>query len=231
MSEAIDPILSDASSDPDLRSLLSHAREDLPDAGHVEAMWGKLGPLLPPTPGGAGGGGATVAATAKTASGVKIAMGVVLAAAIGGGIVATRPRDVPPQPSPSVLLAAPSAPAPPPEPALVETSAPMPSASAVIAPPRVMPPASVAPTDDRTEIAILRDAQSALGADPARALRLVSEAEQSFPRGQLGQEREMIRIQALFAQGKRADAEARVEAFRTRWPNSAHLPRLDDLLR
>ncbi|MCA9623611.1 MAG: hypothetical protein KC731_31535, partial [Myxococcales bacterium] len=89
------------------------------------------------------------------------------------------------------------------------------------------PAPSAAP---RPESAILAEAQRSLASDPARALALCDEHARSHPRGSLGQEREMIAIDALQRLGRTAEARARAAAFRARHPTSGHNRRLDVLL-
>jgi hypothetical protein len=46
----------------------------------------------------------------------------------------------------------------------------------------------------------------------------------------LVQEREMIAIEALLKTGNRAEANARASSFRSQFPASSHIRRLDTLL-
>lgn len=134
------------------------------------------------------------------------------------------------------------------EPARITAPAPIVSASAAaivaptaatpaVAPSAAPPPSAAAPpgaaparVDEETEMSLLREAGTAISSDPARALALVDEAERRFPRGALGQEREVIRIQALTAAGRRDEALQRARAFLARTPSSAHRPRLEQIL-
>jgi hypothetical protein len=80
------------------------------------------------------------------------------------------------------------------------------------------------------EAALLGRAHHALGADPSRALALTEEHRRDYPAGLLGQESDLIAIEALAALGRTGDARDRAARFRARYPSSAHLRRIDRLL-
>jgi hypothetical protein len=82
----------------------------------------------------------------------------------------------------------------------------------------------VPPTD--AELAMLLEARRLAAADPERALGLLSEHRRQYPHSELVQERELIAIDALIGLGRDADARARADQFRRRFPGSAHLGRL-----
>jgi hypothetical protein len=218
-----------------LRELLGAARRDLPPADRMEAIFAKLPPVGPVGGGSPGTGAATATAAGKGAVSAtsKWAVAVLVGAgAVGTGYVWTRP----PEPAarapvaavvasatelaPQVASASPTAAASP-----SPLASAHPTASAEIIPRDRTAPAVASAV--RPEIDILKEAQAALGQSPARALTLAAEHERSHPRGALGQERDMLRIQALKAQGKESEARSRAEAFRARYPKSAYLQRLD----
>ena len=121
-------------------------------------------------------------------------------------------------------------------PAPVQLSAPS-APPAVVATPDVAnarSSASVAPAEPiaavETEVELLKRAQRALGPDPGLALALTGTHVARFPRAELDQEREMIAIDALRRLGRDEEARRRGEAFRARYPRSAHLHRLNGLL-
>jgi hypothetical protein len=70
-------------------------------------------------------------------------------------------------------------------------------------------------------------AQRALDANPALALSLAERHRALFPEGALAQEREVIAVEALRALRRPDEAEARARRFRARYPDSAHLPRVE----
>ena len=84
--------------------------------------------------------------------------------------------------------------------------------------------------DSETDIQLLHRAQDALGGAPSRALDLVSRHAARFPGSALGQEREVLAIDALVRLGRVSEARARAAAFAARFPTSAHLHRLEALV-
>ncbi len=179
--------------------------------------------------------GSIAPAAAATSGWAKlIGVGAVGAALLAGTYVAT--RDAPRPSTVASATARPSAAAPatvapiPPPAASAATAAPTASALATAAPHGVAPPPSGSATA-RPEIEILREAQAALAGSPARALALAEEHARSHPRGNLGQEREMVRIQALVALGKKEEARAAARAFKERHPGSAYTQRIDDVVK
>lgn len=90
--------------------------------------------------------------------------------------------------------------------------------------------ASPPPADLATEAHLLSLAQAELGANPAKALALTEEHVRKFPGGSLGQEREVVAIQALKNLGRTGEARARVERFLSSFPGSAHRRRIEALL-
>lgn len=56
--------------------------------------------------------------------------------------------------------------------------------------------------------------------DAAAALVALDTHAREFPGSQLGQEREVLAIQALASAGRRAEAQSRADAFRARYPHS-----------
>jgi hypothetical protein len=86
--------------------------------------------------------------------------------------------------------------------------------------------ASAAASSSDSESELLLRARQALRSDLARALRLVGEHEARFPKGELVPEREVLAIEVLRALGQSAAADARVQQFRARYPESFYLERL-----
>ncbi|MEO7037484.1 MAG: hypothetical protein ABI548_26255 [Polyangiaceae bacterium] len=90
-------------------------------------------------------------------------------------------------------------------------------------------PASSTPL--AAEIALLQRANSALKADPATALALATQHRQTFPNGNLAQEREVIAIKALQAMGETEQARAGLASFERAYPHSAHVLELRQIVR
>ncbi len=183
------------------------------------------------------------------------AVGAVLGLAVvgAGWFASPRAAEPPPpaRPAPSAVVAAPAS-----EPrSLVETTpearprpraerlAPLSGATGGRATPVESEPAGVVepvpapgaasvpgPAVAESERAILERAQDALRGNPAEALVLTDLHLARFPGGVLGQEREVIAIDALLHLGRSADARARAARFVAAFPTSAHRRRLDVLI-
>jgi hypothetical protein len=80
------------------------------------------------------------------------------------------------------------------------------------------------------ELALLRQARAALGSNPSRALALCADHARMFSGGVLGQEREVIAIEALLRAGRAAEARERGRRFGESFPGSAHARRVASLL-
>ena len=91
-------------------------------------------------------------------------------------------------------------------------------------------PSEAGPEPSQDELALVARAQEALARTPGAALSLVAEHERTFPRGALGQECEVIAIDALLKLGRMTEAEARAGRFHQRFPTSALGRRVDVLL-
>jgi hypothetical protein len=103
---------------------------------------------------------------------------------------------------------------------------PLPTASASASPETEDP---VEETTDAlvAELMLVREARHALRAErPARALELLDAHAQAFPEGQMREDREVLRIEALCAAGKAPQARAEVRQFLRAFPGSAHAQRV-----
>ena len=95
--------------------------------------------------------------------------------------------------------------------------------------PRPEPPAAAAP-DLGDELSLLKRARAYVRSNPRRALELSAEHADRFAHGLLGEEREVIAIEALLEQGSKAAALERARAFFATYPGSAHGRRVRTLL-
>jgi len=95
-----------------------------------------------------------------------------------------------------------------------------------LASPRPTPVVDEAPKQqasaELSEAQILSEARRVLASDPRRALAGVQRHQQLFPSGALVQEREILAIEALRRLGREAEANARAQNFRSRFPSSIH---------
>ncbi len=131
--------------------------------------------------------------------------------------------------------AAPARGEPAPEPA---PSTSVPSASSVEQDDPAPPVASSAAPARRTrtraeqrklELTLLEPARAALDrADFPAAFRAIHDHQQAFPRGQLSEEREALRVLALLGEKRVSDARAAANAFSARFPRSVLTPRLQE---
>lgn len=195
---------------------------------------------------GAAGAGAGVAVgAAKVGLAMKIGAAVALVGAVSVGTVAVTSS---PRPAPTGLVATTSPPPPEATPSAPRARgtdlAPPPSAEPIVSAPSASAPAprvsapsprasASAPVIDEgpeAEVKLLERAQDALRGRPAEALALSQEHARRFPRGMLGQEREVIAIEALAKLGRTDEARARADRFRARFPGSSHARRIDAIL-
>lgn len=113
-----------------------------------------------------------------------------------------------------------------------EVTAPEPEPAPVTVAPVATPEPPV--EDDaaelRAENALVQRAEAALAHDPATALRIADEHDARFPHGTLGEECEVIAIDALLRMHRRADAETRAHAFTASHAGSVHSRRIERLL-
>jgi hypothetical protein len=114
----------------------------------------------------------------------------------------------------------------------VERATDVPPAPAPVPQARTAPPGSAAPDSARslslkqyaTELSLLEPARSSISrGDYAAALSALSQHRREFPNGQLSQEREALRVRALWGLGQKPAALAAASAFRKRYPRSALL--------
>jgi hypothetical protein len=74
------------------------------------------------------------------------------------------------------------------------------------------------------ELRLLEPARRSIAhGDYAGALAAIARHEREYPRGQLAEEREALRVRALWGMGRRVAAESSAAAFRTRFPRSGLL--------
>lgn len=71
-----------------------------------------------------------------------------------------------------------------------------------------------------------QQARRSVVSEPARALELIAEHQQRFPRSVLTEERQALRIEAFLRIGRRSEAERELGIFETLSPRSLYLRRL-----
>jgi hypothetical protein len=98
-------------------------------------------------------------------------------------------------------------------------------------PPLSPSPGAVAPSSPPpNEGSLLLRARQALDVDPGATLALTQEHARRFPAGTLAPEREVLAIEALARLGRTSEARARLDSFRSQYPQSPHLSKLDALV-
>jgi Outer membrane lipoprotein len=137
----------------------------------------------------------------------------------------------------SPLAAAPIVPAEAPEPTAApsgETASPEPAASPVADPVAVVTDTAAKPSLEQrkkdqlsAESALLTQARAELRkGDASGAEQLLNRLQARFPKGVLGQEREVLAIEVLAARGNTAAAKRRAQAFISSFPESPHSAQL-----
>lgn len=189
-----------------------------------------------------------LAKAAKTVLAMKLTMvAAVTTASVGTAVYVVETRSANRDAVPMVVaapVAAPAAPlarsttpiaSPPPAETVPETAVePEPAAEeAAVAPKpivvtKALPIASAKAVDPlREELALVEGARRALAAgDSPRALRHVDDHARRFPSGALAVERDVLRIDALVAAGRRDEATTRARDFLAQHPGSAQARRI-----
>lgn len=204
----------------------------------------------------AGATGAATAATTKAAAATKIGavakatkaillakwtmLAAVTTASIGTAVyvvetrveknetipvaAAVAPPVLKPVATPVASVAPPVAPA---EEKVEAVEEPKPVVTAVKAAPVVSAAKTVTVDPLREELGLVEDARRALAAgDASTALRQVDEHARRFPSGAFAVERDVIRIDALAAAGRRDEAASRARDFLAHHPGSAQARRI-----
>jgi hypothetical protein len=227
---------------PDLAEMLRDAQRRLPDEAAMQRLSRSLDTALggpsSPAPGTTPPPDATsfsIGALAKPAL-----LGVLVVAGAGAFLVTKQHEN---------------SPTPTPQPAVVESNRPRPLVSrdtpsassgertpapAVEKSPDARPvaPKSTLHQTSRsaqvpavTELELIAKAERVLRSKPAEALRILEQHARLFPVGHLGQEREVLTIEALARSGQGERARARAAYFPQTYPNSPHAPRVARTLR
>jgi hypothetical protein len=225
-----------------LEQAVQGLRDDLPDDVRMFRLERRLAPVLDPE---------TAPVRWWQRRHVRVALG---AAIVFGGVVIARhgseSKPVTPPPAPREQTIDPlTSPAPVP----IVPATPVVSIDALPTAPTVQPstqrgvvsktkhgsvdPAPTPSDGDNTpaadsgdELALLEEARSALGTNPARTLALADIHTKRFLKPSFAQERERLAIEALTRLGRRPEAEQRAKLFETTYPHSAHLARVRALV-
>jgi len=247
-----DPTRLAAGPDSLMKSLIEDGRKELASPTQLAAVAAKLGPILgggggpggggpgPPHPGGA-------AATKIATTGLATKVGL---AALGIATLATILR-VMTAPEPAALPGASPAGSSSAEPRAYDPLAALPDPTTAPEDPSTLPPSdfpipsgvpwhgteagvppplvTAAPTLG-ADLRLLTEAQQSLGAEPAKALSLCNEHAKRFPTSKFAQERETLAVVALVSLGRTEEAQKRADAFKTTYPDSPNIRRLERIL-
>jgi hypothetical protein len=228
------------------RELLGSLRGGDPPAGARAEAWQKIGSQVAALGliGGAAGsappnaGGTGIAAAVAKASATKLAIAIAATAVVfGAGAAVVHRRAASAEvavPSVSVGPVMSESPAPEPQSTLTVPTV------VVASPSRGTPSASAgskvsaegaASHGLAAESALLTRARAELvGGDPRAAESTLARMQAEFPRGVLSQEREVVAIEALAADGKSDAAARRARAFIAAHPESPHSTQLGRFL-
>lgn len=196
---------------------------------------------------GAVGTAAATATKVTVLSGLatKLIIGAVGATVVVGGAYQWREQANRPPPPPVDVAAPPAARAPAvqqpiapvePAPAVPSAAEVEPSAPVVPTAPAAAPLAVAAPTkapgaNPEAEVQLLEEAMASLTkGETDSTLRLLERHARDYPDGLLVQEREVLAIEALMKAGRQVQARSRAERFRTRFPGSTHLLKVEALV-
>jgi hypothetical protein len=161
---------------------------------------------------------------------IAAALGIASLAAAGAGIYRLTVRNqelapassqivvVPPKAPPEKPVAPPAPVTPEPPPAQVTTPEPA-------RPPAPAESAHVSSVQQyAVELGVLEPARSSIArGDYAGAMAAIARHQREYPRGQLAEEREALRVRALWGMGQKSSAESAAAAFRKRYPRSVLL--------
>lgn len=220
-------ILDDPEAPAGLRDLLASARDDGLAPTEVARVREGLEQQIGPDGFTQGG----------TGLGTKLLGALAIGGVVVAAIVLANPVEVVTTPPPVE-----EEPATQPAPAVQPEPAPEPPVQPVAAQPEPSPEPQVTPTEPakptpakadpkpQEEFELLLKARRALTKTPADALRLTKQHRRKFPKSALGEEREVIAIQALAKMGRAADARRRGEKFLAKHKGSSHRPAVENAL-
>jgi hypothetical protein len=236
-------LLKSGAVDPDVRDLLKSLREIAPAPRAGVNSWGAMAarvatlPTVVPAPGTAAPSAAgTVGTGVSHALGVKLVAAVVASTVLGAGgywyhvehRAPNRVASVAPSAVVAPLVAAPVAAVTPPA-----DGTPTDSAAADIAPVQSNTPPSPAASGTRrsrldAEASLLAKVRSQLrSGDSHGALATLNQLQAQFPRGELSQERDVLTVEVLAANGNTAAAKRKANAFIAAHPSSPHSAKLE----
>ncbi|MHB8877703.1 MAG: hypothetical protein ACYC8T_28770 [Myxococcaceae bacterium] len=215
---------------PDVQELLRSAPRPAPPPGFGESVLNQIKGTIGSGGGGMGGPGEAGRLASKMGSwGLQMSIATLVLGAAAGLLAGAKLFAVPPQPAVPQIerQAAPIAAPRASEPQPIQPLSPEPRRETK--PARAQ--ASARDFDLSDERSLIEMARTALTRrETEKALQVLREHGQRFPKGQLLEERESLLVQALVNAGQLDDARARAAEFRRRFPESMLLPAVEAAL-
>lgn len=241
-------LLDSEAADPEVRDLLRSMRDLKPGSGAAIGSWGAMAakvaalPSIVPPPAPAPAAPHAAISGVSHALALKITAAVVATGVVGGGLYwAHAVETAAAPPAASVAQAVRALPAPP-EATQAASDVPAVDSSAVdsAAPTAEAAPAASTPLPTSAAARISRlDAEASQlskvraalrGGDAHGALAALNQLQAQFPKGALGQERDVLAIEVLAANGNVAAAKRKASAFIAAHPSSPHSAKLERFL-
>ena len=245
-------LLDSEAADPEVRELLQSMRALKPGTGAALGSWGAMAakvatlPSIVPPPAAAPVAPHAAAAGISHALALKVAAVVIASGLVGGGIYWQHASERA-QATPASAATVAGIPAASPMPTTTPAAAPADSSAAATSVPNeavaeaddlapvtaTQAPASAAARISRldAEASLLSKVRAALRSGDAHgALAALSQLQAQFPKGALGQERDVLAIEVLAANGNVAAAKRKAAAFIAAHPSSPHSAKLERFL-
>ena len=227
-------LLESSTVDPEVRELLQSLRNVAPEPGTGAKSWGVMSAKIAALPvlataSKSAAQAAPAAFVASKAVALKVVAGALATALVGASVLLLRsehampppPQEPKAKPVPAIVAPVEQSVAPP----KIEQEPPGRSEKALNPPPANRRSALDA------EASLLSKARSELrSGNTAAAEATLNQLQSTFPRGQLGQEREVLAVEVLAANGNMTAARRRARAFIAAHPTSPHSAKLERLV-
>lgn len=235
-------LLESSTADPEVRALLQSLRDVTPAPGERARSWTFIAAKVAALPVlatasksaaqvGSGAQVGTVVAGASKGLALKVVAGALATTLIGTGVLVLRAERTGPSPgTKSVASATPTEPAAAAAPPSIEAASSAATAEKPSTPP--LPAASAvrgSPLD--LEASLLARVRRELRSGNSRAAEAtLNRLQNALPKAQMGQEREVLAVEVLAANGNMTAARRRAHAFIAAHPDSPHNAKLKRLV-
>jgi hypothetical protein len=235
-------LLESSAAHPEVRELLQSLRDVSPAPGESARSWNVIAAKVAALPVlatasksaaqvGSGAQLGTVVAGASKGLALKVVAGALATALLGAGALVLRAERTEPSPGPKpVPSATPGTPAEPAEAPSIEAASSAATAEKPIAP--ALPAAgAVRGSSLDLEASMLARVRSELRSGNSRAAEAtLNRLQNTLPKAQMGQEREVLAVEVLAANGNMAAARRKAHAFIAAHPGSPHNAKLKRLV-